>query len=364
MPAPKLTDEQCYQALLALEKHGGQNKAADALGMDRSTFLHRVQQARARPAVMRLFAGREKGTPAPEPQPLRYDKIQMPEIPSELQPVSDLIKERIKKFKHRQAHEEARRLVRIKVPIDGPIALSHFGDPHIDDDGTDIERLVNDVGVIKRTEGMYACNCGDTNNNWIGRLARLWEHQSTSGPEAWQLVEWFIKEVDWLVIIGGNHGAWSGTGDPLNWIVSHCKTLFDNHGARIALEFPNGREVRLNARHDFSGHSMWNPAHGPMKAAKMGWRDHILTCGHTHVSGVGMDKDPSSGLISHMFRIASYKTYDRYGHEKGLPDQNIFSNVVTIIDPSLPDNDPRLIRAHFNDVEYAADHLTWLRNRK
>ena len=30
---------------------------------------------------------------------------------------------------------------------------------------------------------------------------------------------------------------------------------------------------------------MWNTAHGVSKASQMGWKDHILTCGHTHVSG-------------------------------------------------------------------------------
>ena len=56
----------------------------------------------------------------------------------------------------------------------------------------------------------------------------------------------------------------------------------------------------------------------------MGWRDHVLTAGHTHVSGYQVLKDPSTGLISHAIRIASYKEMDRYAEEKGLPDQNIF----------------------------------------
>ena len=69
---------------------------------------------------------------------------------------------------------------------------------------------------------------------------------------------------------------------------------------------------------------MWNTAHGLSKAIQMGWRDHVLTAGHTHVSGYQVLKDPATGLVSHALRIASYKEIDRYAEQKGLPDQNIF----------------------------------------
>ena len=107
----------------------------------------------------------------------------------------------------------------------------------------------------------------------------------------------------------------------------------------------------------------WNTAHGPAKAARIGWRDHILSCGHTHVSGYQVLKDPSSGLISHALRVASYKLHDRYAVESGLPDQNIFMCPVTIIDPSRDDDDPRLITTIF-DPETGADFLKFLRKRK
>lgn len=359
MPTPKLPDDVVQAALDALEQYGGSVKdAADALGLNQQTLRDRALKALARGLVP---ASRR---PAAASRPAAARDLDVPKLPSELRPVEDLLAERKRKFAHHKAAKEARRLIRIPVNVDGPIAISHFGDPHIDDDGCDIEMLERDVEVVKRTPAMFAMNCGDTANNWIGRLARLWEQQSTSGPEAWQLVEWFIRSLDWLVILGGNHGAWSGTGDPVNWIVDHGKTIFDNFGARVALEFPNNREIRINARHDFRGRSMWNPTHGALKAAKMGWRDHVLTCGHTHESGISIEKDPATGLVSHIYRIASYKTYDRYAHEEGLPDQNVFCNVVTVIDPSRPDNDANVVRAFYNETEHAAEYLTWIRGRR
>jgi len=82
---------------------------------------------------------------------------------------------------------------------------------------------------------------------------------------------------------------------------------------------------------------MWNTAHGPAKAVQMGWRDHILTCGHKHISGYQVLKDPATGLVSHAIRVGSYKIHDRYAAEQGLPNQNIFPAAVTIIDPAHDD---------------------------
>jgi hypothetical protein len=75
-------------------------------------------------------------------------------------------------WKHKAA--EARRLIPIRIKVDGPIGIAHFGDPHVDDDGTNIELLEQHVKVVNATDGLFAANVGDYRNNWVGRLARLW----------------------------------------------------------------------------------------------------------------------------------------------------------------------------------------------
>jgi len=167
----------------------------------------------------------------------------------------------------------------------------------------------------------------------------------------------------WLYVIGGNHGAWAGDTDPVEWILRDSPGVFGVWSARLNLISPNGTSCRINARHDFAGHSMWNEIHGPKKAAKMGWRDHILICGHHHTSGYGMDKCPATGLISHIIRVAGYKKCDDYAEQLGLPDQAIFPSCVTIIDPDEPDDSPRRV-IFFADVEAGADYLTYLRSKR
>lgn len=284
-------------------------------------------------------------------------------LPRELPPIMELLAQRIKTTDRHIDAWRARNLIDVHVKIPGPIGIVHFGDPHVDDNGCALGLLKEHVEIIQKTDGLFAANIGDTNNNWMGRLARLWGKQSTSEAEAWALTEWFVGSLQWLYFLDGNHGAWSGEGDPVKWMLKHCPGVHGKQSARLSLKFPTGKTVRINARHDFSGHSMWNSVHGNAKAAKMGWRDHIIIAGHKHVSGYGLDKDPSSGLISHLIRVAGYKFADGYAEDLGLPNANVFPSCVTIIDPRFEDDDPRLITTLF-DVETGAEYLSWLRKRK
>lgn len=348
MAAPPLSPHLLREALDAVTEHGSQIAAARALGLSYPTFKSRFQSAKLASAKGELGAERmfERGA-----------------LPSDAPDIADLLARRRTDYARKTRAAEARKLIPITVKADGPIGLAHFGDPHVDDDGTNIGLLEQHITVLRRTEGMLACNVGDYRNNWIGRLARLWAQQSTSAKDSLVLAKWLLTSMDWLFLVGGNHDAWSGEDDPIAWIAEQHNALHQAHAVRVELTFPNGRRVRVNARHDFKGHSEWNTAHGPAKAARIGWRDHILTCGHTHVSGYQVLKDPASGLISHALRVASYKIHDRYAVESGLPDQNIFMCPVTIIDPTKDDDDPRLITTIFSP-EVAADFLTFLRKRK
>jgi len=354
----KLTDETKRETIEAIERADGKLiTGANSLNMDRGTFRNRVLRC--------VFDGYLTKDYDVTPQGRRFlnKEFHVEELPSEIPPVEELWERRIKEFDLKDKAEKARRLIPVKVNMDGPIGILHMGDPHVDDPGTDARKLLQDVDLINSTEGLFGANVGDLHNNWIGRIAHLYGQQSTSALEAWALVDDFVKSVRWLYLIGGNHDVWSGSGDPLRWITKHQGIVFEDWGARLNLMLPNGKQVRINARHDFTGHSMWNTAHGPAKAVQMGWRDHILTCGHKHTSGYQILKCPSTGLVSHALRIAGYKIHDRYAKEKDLPNQNITPAVVTIIDPEYADDDPRLITT-IHDAEEGADYLTWKRNKK
>jgi hypothetical protein len=344
MPSPPLADSIAERAVEAVREYGSVSAAARALGLPRTTLAHHVDLAKAR----------QRAADAPA--------FDIGELPSELPSAAELLQRRSKQFTRKRDAIDARHLIPVTVRMEGPIGICHFGDPHVDDDGTDIDLLQKHVDIVTKTDGLFAGNVGDYSNNWVGRLARLYGQQSLSAAEAWVLVEWLVRSLPWLYLVGGNHDLWSGAGDPIQWMAKQARVQYQANGMRLGLTFPNKRVIRVNARHDFSGHSQWNTAHGPAKAAQMGWRDHILTCGHKHTSGYQVLRDPASGLLSHAIRVGSYKTFDRYAEEKGLPNQTFMTAPVTIIDPSEPDDSNRCITVIF-DPEEGADYLTFKRKR-
>ncbi len=296
------------------------------------------------------------------PTILEESPFKVEDIDPEFAPIEELIGNREKQYSRKEKAKKDLKLINIDVGIKGPIGIAHFGDPHVDDDGTDLSQIIFYMNVINKTEGMFAGNLGDIQNNWIGRLAYLYGQQSTSAKESWRLTEYFVNKMDWLYLIAGNHDVWSGDGDPLEFIMRDHKGVYQRWGARMNLRFPNGKEIRINARHMFKGNSIWNTAHGVSRAVQTGWRDHILTCGHTHVSGYQVLKDPSSGLISHALQVASFKVIDNYAEKLGLDDKNIFNCPVTIIDPEYDDHDNRLVTTIFNPLE-ASEYLTFKRKK-
>jgi hypothetical protein len=343
LPAPRIDPATLRIALKVMREHGNQFKAAEALGISRNTLQSRLEMAKAR------------GITEDEP-------FIVAPLPSDREDVDALRERRRKSYIRKAKAHDARKLIPVRIGIDGPIGITHFGDPHVDDDGCNWPKLEAHVEVVRRTRGMFAGNIGDLRNNWIGRLLRLWASQSTSAADARDLAYWLLESMTWLYVAIGNHDAWSGTEDLIGSKCEELGILYEPQ-PRLALQFPNGRTVRLNARHDFKGRSIWNQAHGPNRAAQLGWRDHVLVCGHTHVSGHNVLKDPMSGLISHALRIASYKDIDAHAVAQGFPDSNIFCAPVTIIQPQYADDDPRLVTVIY-DPEQGADYLTFLRKRK
>lgn len=363
MPAKPITIEEAERRIGAINAairaghfnlHRACAAAGEVLGISPITLRSGL------PIIKRAYGMEPMDFPAVQPLVATPKPFETGGLPDVDLSAEEIIHYRKRQFAQKREAHESRKLIPVKVKIGGPYGIAHFGDPHVDDDGTDLDLIERHMRVVNATEGLFGATVGDVTNNWIGRLARLYGEQGTTARQAWKLAEWFVNGVSWLYMIAGNHDCWSGAGDPLKWMTRANPSIYEEHGARLGLQSPDGRVIRVNARHDFRGNSMWNTAHGPAKAVQMGWRDHLLTCGHTHTSGYQVLKDPSSGLISHALRVASYKTYDRHAEEKGLPDQNIFMCPVTIIDPQYGDDDRRCVVTIF-DPEEGADFLTWKR---
>ena len=185
MATQPVPDDILRETLAAIREAGGnKTNAARKLGIPRQTLQDRVDMARRRGLI--------------EDEP-RQDTLKpfslADDLPDGERPLEELIQFRVQEYQRKSAARMARKLINIDVRIDGPIAISHFGDPHVDDPGSDLGLLSRHIDIVNRTEGMFGANVGDLQNLWIGRLARLYANQTTTATESWRLAEWTAKWV-------------------------------------------------------------------------------------------------------------------------------------------------------------------------
>lgn len=288
--------------------------------------------------------------------------IEFPSLPDPDVPLEELIEARKRRYEKLITHEEASKLIPVRVKDKGVIGILFFGDPHLDNDGTDLGAFDHHTDLVVNTPGLYCANIGDVTDNWIGRLARLYAESSTTEHDAWRLAQHYITRVrnKLLFLIGGNHDLWSGGKDPLAWIMRQTPALYRASECRMEITTANGRKFRINARHDFKGNSMWNPAHGNARAIIMGVRDHITVSGHKHTSGHNEIKCPDTGANLHALQIASYKWIDRFARDHGFRDQKLSPCAVTLIDTNLDAAHPDFVKVYW-DADKAVADLTALR---
>ncbi|CTQ45783.1 metallophosphoesterase [Roseibium aggregatum] len=327
------------EAKEAYDQCGSYTEAAKMLGVHPTTVMRTIRRAEATT---------EAG-------------FETPDLPSSVAPVEEIIERQMKAYKRKRIAAEARSMVDVQIRIDGPYGIAHGGDPHLDDNGANWPRLLRDLECIKKTEGLFGANVGDVTNNWIGRLAALYANQNTTENEAWKLAEWFIEELCPLYLVGGNHDVWAGGKDPLKWMMGQQPGVQGDHGVRLRLKSPSGRDCLINARHDFPGRSQYSPTFGPAKAAFKGHAYHILTCGHTHVSGYQIVKNSFNGTVSHALRVGAYKQFDDFADKLGFDDHHVFECPVTVINPEA-DDERKFVKVFF-DPEEGADYLNFARTR-
>lgn len=297
-----------------------------------------------------------------EPNWEQTKPLVFPDFPSSSVPTDELIDRLAEDFERRYAAEKARKWYKVNVRDNGPIGVVWFGDPHLDDNYCNWPLLKQHVEIIRKTPGMFGANVGDSENNWAGRLAHLYAEQETSRATAKQLVQWFFGQagIDWLVIIFGNHDLWNNNTDILSRMERGGAPIA-NWQAQFKLAFPNGREAKIWAAHDFPGNSMWNPLHGPQKTARFTGDCHLYVCGHKHNWALFQSEDDHRSNTYWLARARGYKYVDHYAEKLGFGSQEHGASIVSVFDPDA--EGPGFVQC-FADVEPAADYLTWLRKRR
>lgn len=139
------------------------------------------------------------------------------------------------------------------------------------------------------------------------------------------------------------------------------QTPMEEWQARFRLVFPNGREARIHAAHDFPGHSMWNTLHGPQRAAHTKAEAHLYVAGHKHNWALHQEESASREFTYWLARCRGYKFIDHYGENMGYLPQQDGASILSVFDPEAR-SEASFVQC-FADAEAGGDYLQWLRNR-
>lgn len=330
--------------------HGDKSKAAAALGWTRSKYRHKWRVAAKKGFVPSIPASR----PA----------VEASFVPSADMPNGDLIAHLAKRSAAHRARFAAEKNRRLKVDTSEPIAIVWFTDVHLGDNGVDYDLLMKHCKLAEETPNTFGVFMGDASNNWPvnGKLGRLWAEQETSKSQERQLVEWFLLEskVPWLFWALGNHDLW-GDGEAILRGMNADLIPMAAWGAKLILEFANGRECRLDLAHDHKGHSMWNALHAETRTAQLGWPAHFVFSGHRHNAALHFEEYAMRQQATWLMRCKGYKGADDHAFNNGFPEQSEGHAGVTIIDPQTSRQNP-IIHASL-DVAEGLAYLQFLRSR-
>lgn len=340
-------------------EYGALATAAKNLGLPGTmgtSSIKRMEAAAGRAIDWGVWPGRAPLAP-PEP---RFDP---PHIPDADVPVEELIEKLEKNYQRRSAHVAAKTWARFALKADGPYVLAVVGDPHLDDPGTDWGLLRRHHALLRRPH-VYGVCLGDVVNNWAGRLQRLYAEQEVTRTQGWKLAQWFFATVPWLVIVKGNHDLWSsshGTGDPLDWM-SRGAAMLEDWQAKFEVATPGGHATRIWAAHDFKGTSIYNPLHGPMRAAKFGAGEaDVYVAGHQHhwelFAGEDANKSRRPFWIA---RARGYKFLDAYAEQHQFGSQRHGATIGIVVDPTR--DGPAGLHC-YADLEEAVEVMEWRRAR-
>ncbi|MGI9159848.1 MAG: hypothetical protein ACR2K1_08865 [Saprospiraceae bacterium] len=273
-------------------------------------------------------------------------KIRFPKLPEgHDEDVTAWMDRRGRSFNAREARRKAEKWMVLDVPeLQGrPFGVAFLGDMHGDDKDCNLPLLRADLAAIAKTSGMYGAHIGDATNNWVGRLMAEYATQGSTEDEARRFCEWALhgSGVEWLCWLGGNHDKWR-EGLAILGLIAGPAWYIPFWEARLILRA--GRSTfRVHMKHDFKGHSDWNPTHGPLKAAFKESEAELLVCGHRHIWGTQSFEVGGNGRVAHVARARGYKWHDSYALEKGFTPTEHGAGVVAIFDPRATDPASRVV---------------------
>lgn len=295
-------------------------------------------------------------------------EIEVPVAPSADEPIEDLIARAIAHHERVAAYYDWKKVIDVKVKMDGPVGIVGLPDQHLNNIGSQIKRAFQDAELIAKTPGVYAVAIGDSLDNFImGRLERERRKDIMSHTDAMRIQDHYFELLHdkLLVVIGGNHNDWVGQlggYDALAGTLERLgiKGIYDNVEQRVRLTLPSGAQFVHLARHNFPGQSQFHPTHGILKWALQNWQgEDVIWGGHIHQSGYMRMTQQHMGeqRVVHCVQLSSYKKIDNYARTSGFRVNDTFTTPMVV-------HDPRTMKTTwYDDIEHGLDVLAFMRSK-
>ena len=344
--------------------HADQLRALKNLGLGRRRIAKQIHKDTGRPCtdgVVYNALGRLGLAPPRCAKPIEITE-KNPPAPSDI-PIEELIASRIK-ASERKSNKSQQHKRMLEFPVE-PFGIIVHGDPHLDDDGCALDKLVETVTLAQQTEGIVQACVGDNLNLWVGRLQAKYADASILASDGWRLSEWFLSSGPFLAICSGNHDQWGNTHglDPLGDLAKRCGVrVYAPDEIRITFTWKNRPDLEpiiWILRHDFKGRSFYHATHGVNKEAMLDGKAHILTAGHIHQWGE-LTTEQRHGRITTSIRVRGYKFNDDYAMRLNLSEQQYGEAALIVIDP-LGEGPARV--KTFWDIKQGCEFLTLLRSK-
>ncbi len=114
----KVTDDQIIAAIHKAK--GVRVKAANELGLHERSLLARLKRIKSKGHSI------PESTYQPGHEVVNKGDYEFTPLPDDDVPIEELIEQRKRKFAHKREHEEASKLIPVRVKLDGPIGILHF----------------------------------------------------------------------------------------------------------------------------------------------------------------------------------------------------------------------------------------------
>ena len=258
--------------------------------------------------------------------------------------------------KRKRRHEQV-----VTLPGRKPVALAILSDLHLGNANVDYKAIKADAELIRDTDGLYACACGDYHDNWVGKLVWVANDQPVTLENELALVQWWLDTLGEKLVaaVAGNHESRTKRAagfDHMKLLMRGANHLYDADEIPFTLKLGRS-EWGVKVRHKWRGNSMYNESHGMERDLRFGLGDwDIAMQGHVHRGTIFRESyDDREEKAKLTCQIGTYEFSDRYAMQLGFA-QRPQSGCGAIL--FYPDGRYQ----PFRDLETAADFLEYLRS--